>query len=46
MADTDADDAARDLGFLLHKHPDHVHIKKTSAGEAAVFQREVQPIGS
>ncbi|MEL7280292.1 MAG: 3' terminal RNA ribose 2'-O-methyltransferase Hen1 [Pseudomonadota bacterium] len=33
--------SARDLGFLLHKHPDHVHTKKTSAGEATIFYREV-----
>jgi len=33
--------SARDLGFLLHKHPDHVHTKKTSAGDATVFYPEV-----
>lgn len=33
--------SARDLGFLLHKHPDHVHTRKTSAGEATIFHREV-----
>ena len=36
-----ADYSARDLGFLLHKHPDHVHAKKTSAGDAMIFYSEV-----
>ncbi|MEO0915581.1 MAG: 3' terminal RNA ribose 2'-O-methyltransferase Hen1 [Pseudomonadota bacterium] len=36
-----ADYSARDLGFLLHKHPDHVHTKKTSAGDATIFYPEV-----
>jgi len=36
-----ADFSARDLGFLLHKHPDHVHTKKTSAGDATIFYPEV-----
>ncbi|MEM8665217.1 MAG: 3' terminal RNA ribose 2'-O-methyltransferase Hen1, partial [Pseudomonadota bacterium] len=27
----------RDLGFLLHKHPDRVHTRETSAGIATVF---------
>ena len=41
LADGDADYSARDLGFLLHKHPDHVHTKKTSAGDATIFYPEV-----
>ncbi|MEM1267479.1 MAG: 3' terminal RNA ribose 2'-O-methyltransferase Hen1 [Pseudomonadota bacterium] len=36
-----ADYSARDLGFLLHKHPDHVHTKTTSAGVATIFYPEV-----
>jgi len=40
-AGADADYSARDLGFLLHKHPDHIHTKKTSAGEATIFYSEV-----
>jgi 3' terminal RNA ribose 2'-O-methyltransferase Hen1 len=41
LAKTGADYSARDLGFLLHKHPDHVHTKKTSAGDATIFYPEV-----
>lgn len=41
LADVGGDYSARDLGFLLHKHPDHVHAKKTSAGNAVVFYSEV-----
>lgn len=41
LSDEPAGYSARDLGFLLHKHPDHVHAKKTSAGEATIFYREV-----
>ena len=40
LAEGGADYSARDLGFLLHKHPDHVHTKKTSEGEATVFYPE------
>ncbi|MCP3969106.1 MAG: hypothetical protein GY717_02060 [Rhodobacteraceae bacterium] len=36
-APQDADYAATDLGFLLHKHPDHLHIRSTSAGETSIF---------
>ncbi len=32
-----ADYSARDLGFLLHKHPDHVHVRETAAGIAHIF---------
>jgi hypothetical protein len=41
LAKAGADYSARDLGFLLHKHPDHVHTKKTSAGDATIFYPEV-----
>lgn len=41
LADDDADYSARDLGFLLHKHPDHVHERSTSAGETTIFYAEV-----
>lgn len=41
LAKTGADYSARDLGFLLHKHPDHVHTKKTSAGDATIFYPEI-----
>lgn len=41
LANNQADYSARDLGFLLHKHPDHVHTKKTSAGDATIFYPEV-----
>lgn len=35
-----ADYAASDLGFLLHKHSDHMRSRETSAGEIAVFYSE------
>lgn len=41
LANNQADYSARDLGFLLHKHPDHVHTKKTSAGDSTIFYPEV-----
>ncbi|MEO9649373.1 MAG: 3' terminal RNA ribose 2'-O-methyltransferase Hen1 [Roseobacter sp.] len=41
LAKADAEYSARDLGFLLHKHPDHVHTKKTSAGDATMFYPEI-----
>ncbi|MEP3893205.1 MAG: 3' terminal RNA ribose 2'-O-methyltransferase Hen1 [Litorimonas sp.] len=41
LAKADAEYSARDLGFLLHKHPDHVHTKKTSAGDATIFYPEI-----
>lgn len=28
----DAEHSARDLGHLLHKHPDHQHERETTAG--------------
>jgi 3' terminal RNA ribose 2'-O-methyltransferase Hen1 len=33
--------SARDLGFLLHKHPDHLHERETAAGIARIFFPEV-----
>ncbi len=41
LAKAGSEYSARDLGFLLHKHPDHVHTKKTSAGEATIFYPEI-----
>lgn len=41
LAKEDADFSARDLGFLLHKNPDHVHVKNTSAGDATIFYPEI-----
>lgn len=35
-----ADYPARDLGFLLHKHPDHLHQRAVSAGTASIFYPE------
>ena len=35
-----ADYAARDLGFLLHKHPDHLHRREIAAGEVSIFYVE------
>ena len=37
----DAGYSARDLGFLLHKHPDHLHTRKTSYGAVSIFYAEV-----
>ena len=31
---------ATDLGFLLHKHPDHVHTREFPFGHATVFYPE------
>ncbi|MDA7965736.1 3' terminal RNA ribose 2'-O-methyltransferase Hen1 [Ruegeria sp.] len=39
-APDNADYAASDLGFLLHKHPDHLHKRDTSAGEVTIFYPE------
>lgn len=33
--------SAEDLGFLLHKHPAHVHERETAAGKVTIFYREV-----
>ncbi|MEL6521300.1 MAG: 3' terminal RNA ribose 2'-O-methyltransferase Hen1 [Pseudomonadota bacterium] len=41
QANTDADYSARDLGFLLHKHPDHLHERVLSAGLLTIFYPEV-----
>lgn len=34
---------ATDLGFLLHKHPDHVHTREFPFGTATVFYPEATP---
>ncbi len=34
---------ATDLGFLLHKHPDHVHSREFPFGSAIVFYPEASP---
>lgn len=39
-APDNADYSASDLGFLLHKHPDHMHTRDTSAGEVTIFYPE------
>ena len=31
---------ATDLGFILHKHPDHVHTRDFPFGTATVFYPE------
>ncbi len=36
-----SDYSARDLGFLLHKHPDHVHERTTAAGKVTIFYPEI-----
>jgi 3' terminal RNA ribose 2'-O-methyltransferase Hen1 len=36
---------ATDLGFLLHKHPDHVHTREFPFGSATVFYPEASPEG-
>ncbi len=41
LAATDADYSARDLGYLLHKHPDHLHSREVSFGVMSVFYPEV-----
>ncbi|MEM8992220.1 MAG: hypothetical protein AAGD08_17610 [Pseudomonadota bacterium] len=37
MAPDGAEYSARDLGFLLHKHPEHLHERKTTAGKISIF---------
>jgi hypothetical protein len=39
-APENADYAANDLGFLLHKHPDHMHTRSTPPGEVMIFYSE------
>lgn len=34
---TNAPYSARDLGFLLHKHPAHLHTRETNAGKISIF---------
>ncbi|MFQ5565822.1 MAG: hypothetical protein ACE5EU_05610, partial [Paracoccaceae bacterium] len=41
LAGAGADYSARDLGFLLHKHPEHLHQRDTAAGKASIFYPEV-----
>jgi len=41
LAAEDADYIARDLGFLLHKHPEHLHERETAAGKVSIFYPEV-----
>lgn len=36
-----SDYSARDLGFLLHKHPDHLHIRETGQGKVSILFPEV-----
>ncbi|MEM8802434.1 MAG: 3' terminal RNA ribose 2'-O-methyltransferase Hen1, partial [Pseudomonadota bacterium] len=40
-APSGADYAARDLGFLLHKHPDHLHTRETGQGTVSILFPEV-----
>lgn len=40
-ADANADYSARDLGFLLHKHPDHLHNREITVGNVSIFYPEV-----
>lgn len=34
--------SAKDLGFLLHKHPDHLHERETASGRALIFFPETE----
>lgn len=36
-----SDYSASDLGFLLHKHPDHLHERDTAQGKVSIFFPEV-----
>ena len=40
LAAEDADYVAGDLGFLLHKHPAHLHERNTAAGKVSIFYPE------
>ncbi len=40
LAPEGADYAASDLGFLLHKHPGHLHLRETAAGKVSIFFTE------
>ncbi|NNE23728.1 MAG: 3' terminal RNA ribose 2'-O-methyltransferase Hen1 [Rhizobiales bacterium] len=40
LAAKDAAYSARDLGFLLHKNPGHVHERETAAGKVTIFYPE------
>lgn len=37
LAPENAGYSARDLGFLLHKNPAHLHARETSAGKVSIF---------
>jgi 3' terminal RNA ribose 2'-O-methyltransferase Hen1 len=36
-----ADYSARDLSFLLHKHPDHLHTREVTQGVVTIFYAEI-----
>ncbi len=40
-AGANEDYSARDLGFLLHKHPDHLHVRETAQGRVTIFFPQV-----
>ncbi len=40
-AEDGSDYSARDLGFLLHKHPDHLHVRETGQGKVSILYPEV-----
>lgn len=44
VAPEDCRHVARDLGFLLHKHPDHLHERDVSAGKVSIFYPEVSDV--
>ncbi|MEO8531971.1 MAG: 3' terminal RNA ribose 2'-O-methyltransferase Hen1 [Deltaproteobacteria bacterium] len=37
FAEPGADYSARDLGYLLHKHPDHLHTREVAQGVVTIF---------
>ncbi len=41
LAEAGADYSARDLGFLLHKHPEHLHKREVATGDVSIFFSEV-----
>ena len=41
-SNSEADYSARDLGFLLRKHPDHLHKRDTASGEISIFFTETE----
>lgn len=44
LSDPEAGYSARDLGFLLHKHPDHLHKREVAAGDVSIFYPEVSDV--